>query len=373
MDTVMSRRFLQSEFWARFKSAHGWKPLFFTVTEGDSVAPLDGYGAETDGKETLTVLVRSFSLKLKRFSLAYIPMAPETGAISLQELPSYFQRLQKLASALKAFLPRDTLFVRFDPPIDFANLDDRKLAQKIPAQHGLTKICKSNVDIQPPDTVLLALDKDEEALLAAMKSKWRYNIRLAAKKGVAVSRHYATDSDFEEMFGHFYDLFQQTSERDGVSFHGRDYYLDLLWRGAPARTEGEKQPLITLYLAKHENDYLAGIITLFCEREAVYLYGASGNVKRNFMPAYLLQWTAIQDARKYGCPVYDFYGMPPTDDENHPMHGLYLFKTGFGGAIVHRLGSFDVALKPLTYKLYILAERLRAWFFKKARKKFRRR
>ena len=361
----MARRFLQTEFWARFKGAHGWKPLFFTVGADDALSPVADYGACGDNTETLTVLVRSFSVKVKRFSLAYIPMAPEFLPAG-QELEPYYLRLQRLASALKPFLPRNTLFVRFDPPIDFTNIDARKAAQNdIRRVQGLSKICKSTVDIQPPDTVLLALDKSEEDLLAAMKSKWRYNIRLAAKKGVEVSRHYASDSDFDECFTHFYDLFQQTSERDGVSFHGRDYYLDLLRRSASAS-------VITLYLAKHENDYLAGIITLFCEREAVYLYGASGNIKRNFMPAYLLQWTAIQDAKKYGCPVYDFYGMPPTDDENHPMHGLYLFKTGFGGTIVHRPGSFDIPLKPLSYRLYTAAERLRAWFFKKVRKKFHR-
>ena len=156
-----------------------------------------------------------------------------------------------------------------------------------------------------------------------------------------------------------------TSKRDGVSFHNKSYYIDLLKRGCPS---SEKRPLISLYLAKHEDDYLAGIITLFCPREAVYLYGASGNIKRNLMPAYLLQWTAIQDAKKAGCPVYDFYGMPPTADEKHPMHGLYLFKTGFGGAIVHRPGSYDVKLLSV-YNLYIAAERLRAWWHKKALKK----
>ena len=91
------------------------------------------------------------------------------------------------------------------------------------------------------------------------------------------------------------------------------------------------------------------------------------------MPAYLLQWTAIQDAKRYGCPVYDFYGMPPTDDPSHPMHGLYLFKTGFGGTIVHRPGSFDVPVRPVMYKAYIVAERMRAFIFKKLVKKLHRR
>ena len=82
------------------------------------------------------------------------------------------------------------------------------------------------------------------------------------------------------------------------------------------------------------------------------------------MPAYLLQWTAIQDAKEYGCLTYDFYGMPPTDDENHPMHGLYLFKTGFGGKNTHRPGSFDAILNKNDYRLYAAVENLRAFYYK---------
>ena len=88
------------------------------------------------------------------------------------------------------------------------------------------------------------------------------------------------------------------------------------------------------------------------------------------MPAYAVQWTAIQDAKEYGSKIYDFYGIPPTAQEGHPMHGLYLFKTGFGGREVHRPGSFDIPLKKL-YSLYTTAEKLRAFYHKTFLKKIR--
>ena len=88
------------------------------------------------------------------------------------------------------------------------------------------------------------------------------------------------------------------------------------------------------------------------------------------MPAYLLQWTAMQDAKKYGSQYYDMYGMPPTDDENHPMHGLYLFKTGFGGKNIHRPGSYDVPTS-FFYSFYNRGEKLRAFWHKKLMKKIR--
>lgn len=361
--TVQDARFLQTHFWAEFKGAHGWKPYYF-YTDKACTAVFAQNAFNEQQKEALfplTVLVRAFSVGIKTFSLAYIPMAPEVNDSPLQD---YFLALGKLSLLLKPFLPKNTLFVRFDPPVDFEQLEECEAFKKNVRAHkkGTYILQKSPVDIQPPDTVLLSLNKSEDDLLSQMKSKWRYNIRLAAKKGVLITKHFACDADFGEAFEHFFKLFEQTSARDGVRFHGKEYYRDLLTRGSKISMEGA--PLITLYLAKHENDFLAGIITLFCKREAVYLYGASGNVKRNYMPAYLLQWTAIQDAKKYGCPVYDFYGMPPTANEHHPMHGLYLFKTGFGGTIVHRPGSFDVPLKA-GYRIYIFAEKVRAWWHKK--------
>jgi hypothetical protein len=130
---------------------------------------------------------------------------------------------------------------------------------------------------------------------------------------------------------------------------------------SPGKAE---KPLVTLYIASHEGSDLAAIITLFTKDEAIYLYGCSSNEKRNLMPAYLVQWTAICDAKKFDSKIYDFYGIPPTNDEGHPMHGLYLFKTGFGGKLVHRPGTFDVPLSAM-YGFYTMAEKLRAVYHKK--------
>ena len=303
-------------------------------------------------------------------------MAPEfTGDITNQDdKDKYTLLLNKIALQLKEFIPSNTICVRFDPPVDFTNLQQRDDFASSFNQNAKKLNCnikKSPTAVQPPDTTILDLTKSEDELMTGMKNKWRYNVRLAAKKGVEVKCFTQNQEGFSEAFEEFFKLFEITSKRDGVNFHGKDYYIDLLTKSAEYQKTDKNSPLVKLYIAKHENDYLAGIITLFCEREAVYLYGASGNVKRNLMAAYLLQWTAIQDAKKYGCPCYDFYGMPPTNDENHPMHGLYLFKTGFGGAIIHRPGSYDAILNNHNYNLYIKAEKLRAFWFRKVVKKLK--
>ena len=365
------QRFLQTEFWANFKGRHGWKTYFF-IFDKENVSRVDSFKDCKENEKCLSVLVRSFSLKIKKFSIAYIPMSPEFSSNEENLWQKFSNELESISKKIFKFLPQNTICIRFDTALDFENLEERnnfianaKLFFKQKANKENFRIEKTATDIQPPDTVLLSLLESEKKNLSEKKSKWRYNIRLAAKKGVEVKSYSAKDAGFPSAFEEFFKLFMQTSERDGVQFHQKNYYLDLLNSSA----ETPNAPVVRLYLAKHEADVLAGIITLFCKKEAVYLYGASGNIKRNFMPAYLLQWNAICDAKKFGCPVYDFYGCPPEENKNHPMHGLFLFKTGFGGKLIHRPGSFDVVLKKNWYAFYKTAEKLRAWFYKNLKKK----
>ena len=366
-------RFLQSPFWAQFKSAHGWKAERYSVT-----AVKDSHSSVC----TMSVLVRTFSKACFHFSIAYIPMAPELSFCTnekpdtdsaVEKLGEYASLLAELSRALKTFLPAQTLCVRFDIPLDFYTCEDRDFY--VTALTDFSKdaklgLKKTRTDIQPPDTVLLDLQPSPDDMLARMKPKWRYNIKLAEKKGVQVTAYHAGDAGFDAALDVFYGLYETTAKRDGIAIHTKEYYRNLLESSKAGHAENADVPLVTLYIASHENDSLAAIITLFCKREAVYLYGASGNVKRNLMPAYLLQWTAVNDAKVYGSPVYDFYGMPPTDDEHHPMHGLYLFKTGFGGTIVHRPGSVDIPTDGL-YRLYTAAENMRAFWHKKVLKVIR--
>jgi lipid II:glycine glycyltransferase (peptidoglycan interpeptide bridge formation enzyme) len=208
---------------------------------------------------------------------------------------------------------------------------------------------RAGADVQPPDTVLIDLSGDEEALLAGMKPKWRYNARLALKRGVQVRR--AGGEGLEA----FYALLKETARRDGIAVHGIEYYRTLFSHSRDSLPEAD----VRLYLAAHEGDVLAGIMTLFRGREAVYLYGASSDRKRNLMAPYALQLKAMEDARLAWCAEYDLLGIPPREDPDHPMAGLYRFKTGFGGRIVHRIGSWDLAYRPLAYRLFRAAETLR--------------
>ena len=359
--------FLQTPFWCEFKSRHGWTYRCFALQ-------IEYEGEQNDYE--VSVLNRDFAKG--KFSIAYIPLFPklpfDTEQVSANDQTIEFGAfLHDIAMALKPELPSNTIAIRFDPDVAFDDLMEcyaYNKGLKIVSFADKLGLRKNNVDIQPPDTTLVDLTGTEEEILEKMHSKWRYNIRLSAKKGVVVNKYDGKSLNLSEKIDKFYQLTKETNARDGNSSHAKDYYLDLIRSSATEREQGKDVPQINLYIAEHEGEEIAAIMTLFSHDEAIYLYGASSNHKRNLMPNHLLQWTAMKDAKTYGSKYYDMYGMPPEgEDENHPMHGLYMFKANFGGRIIHRIGSWDMPLKPVYYSLYGFAESLRAFWFKKVVKK----
>ena len=360
--------FLQTPFWCEFKARHGWTYRRFSLQ-------IEYEDAQNDFE--VSVLNRDFAKG--KFSIAYIPLFPklpfDTQQISANDQTIEFGAfLHDIAMALKPELPSNTIAIRFDPDVAFDDLMEcyaYNKGLKIVSFADKLGLRKNNVDIQPPDTTLVDLTGTEEEILEKMHSKWRYNIRLSAKKGVVVNKYDGKSLNLSEKIDKFYQLTKETNARDGNSSHAKDYYLDLIRSSAEEREQGKDVPQINLYIAEHEGEEIAAIMTLFSHDEAIYLYGASSNHKRNLMPNHLLQWTAMKDAKAYGSKYYDMYGMPPEgEDENHPMHGLYMFKANFGGRIIHRIGSWDMPLKPI-YRLYCTAENLRAFWYKKVIKKLK--
>jgi len=341
--------FMQSPFWARFKTKTGWKA--FIASPRSDTEPL--------GRD-LVVLVRPLGLG---FYFAYVPHGPredgfgENAGLRLESLGS------AIIDAIGPELGGRILFLRFDLAWDRATEAGANLLESVDG--GKSRIRRGTA-VQVPDTVILDIEKPEEGILAGMKPKWRYNIKLAEKKGVEVSE------EGPEALDVFYSLYLETAKRDGIAIHPLSYYRALFEMGENSRGyEGETKPQLSVWVARYEGEPIASIITLFFGKRATYLYGASSGEKRNLMPAYALQWRAIQVARARGCADYDFFGIPPDDRPDHPMAGLYLFKTGFGGQIVHRVGCIDYPASPLAYRLFRAAESMRLVWYKKIKKLLR--
>lgn len=404
--------FLQTPFWCEFKARHGWSYSRYEVKvcfEQKYLDELKMQGCEKspftnqDFSKTFEMAVLNRSFVKSFFSIAYVPLMPSllfectnesviekvladdennvcvvkedlvTAETQTIEFASF---LHELAQKLKEVLPKNTICIRFDPDVIFTNIEDRDLFNyglKTVAWADKLKIKKNKVDIQPPDSTQISLLESEEEILLRMHQKWRYNIRLSEKKGVVIKKYDGTSSEIDEKIDRFYELTKETTARDGNSSHAKSYYKDLILSSAKQLSEGKNVPKITLYIAEHEGQEIASIVTLFSKTESIYLYGASSNNKRNLMPNHLLQWTAIKDAKAYGSVYYDMYGMPPEGkNQNHPMHGLYMFKANFGGKNIHRIGSYDVPLK-IVYYVFELIEKARAFYHKVIIKKLKHR
>ena len=190
--------------------------------------------------------------------------------------------------------------------------------------------------IQPRYVFRLNVEgKTEEELLANFHQKWRYNIRLAERKGVTVR------ICGKEMVPAFSDLMLTTGVRDGFVTRKPEYFAAMLDNlGEHAR----------LYMAFDPNDTpIAGTLAIHYGDKVWYLYGASSNEHRNLMPNSLLQWRMIQWAVETNCRIYDFRGVSGDVSEDNPLYGLFRFKQGFGGDFTEFVGEMDLVLSPVIY------------------------
>jgi len=199
----------------------------------------------------------------------------------------------------------------------------------------------SSDQIQFKNTVLIDLNPSEEEMLARMKQKTRYNIRLAEKKGVLVR------IGTQEELATLYKMYAETSVRDGFVIRDEGYYRSV-WQTFMSSQEPTCEPLI----AEVDSDPVAAIFVFYFVGRAYYVYGMSRNAHRERMPTYLLQWEAMKRAKVMGCGVYDLWGAPDVFNESDSMWGVYRFKEGLGGKVVRTLGAWDFAPNPFWYTMY---------------------
>ena len=197
----------------------------------------------------------------------------------------------------------------------------------------------SSDQIQFRNTMRSDLRPDESVILAAMKSKTRYNIRLAERRGVTVR------SAGLEGIETALDLYRETGERQGFAIRALDYYRDA-WSSWLRAGRAE------VLLAECEGRVLAAAIPVRFGGTAWYLYGASSDQMREVMAPYAVMWAAIQWARSSGCHDFDWWGGPETADPADPLWGVYRFKLGFGARLDDQAGAWDFPSRRVSNAIY---------------------
>jgi peptidoglycan pentaglycine glycine transferase (the first glycine) len=315
---------LQSWAWGDLKARHGWTPTRVLFLENKAVVA------------AAQILRRP--LPRTPFGVLYVPKGPALNFDDTELFARVLRALENLARQQRA------IFIKIDPDIRVTQSAASILRQRA------WRV--SDEQIQFHNTVTLNLARSEQEILAAMKPKWRYNIRLAEKKGVKIERPEIGDWKL------FYEMYAETSARDGFLIRSFEYYRDV-W--TTMQDAGQAQ----LFLARVAdsstarrpawNDSVAGIILFLFGKRAWYFYGASRGTHRDLMPNHLLQWEAMRWAKARGCIEYDFWGAPNVLCESAPMYGVYKFKMGFGGEFVERIAAHDFVVNFPLYWLYAVA------------------
>ncbi|RMG77832.1 MAG: peptidoglycan bridge formation glycyltransferase FemA/FemB family protein [Chloroflexi bacterium] len=314
---------LQLSAWGKLKSEFGWSTTQVTLQRQTEIIA----GAQ--------ILFRPLPFGLG--TMAYIPMGPYHTTAQIEK--PLWEKIDETAKEHQA------RFLKWEPGI--------YLPEDQPPDFKALGFIPSPQTIQPPRTILIDIRGDEDTILSRMNQGTRRKIRLGYKKGV---RFYpGTQADIAK----FTRMMQTTGTRNEFGVHAADYYH---------RAFELFPDQVALFMAEHDGDDLAGIMVFALGRYAIYLYGASSNIKRNLMATYGVQWEAIKWARERGCIYYDMWGIPDEDEatleaefENRSdgLWGVYGFKRGWGGEVVRSLGAWDKVYNPLIYNAYKLALRLR--------------
>jgi lipid II:glycine glycyltransferase (peptidoglycan interpeptide bridge formation enzyme) len=294
VQTAPAGCFMQSWAWADFKELEGYKTfryglfykqelvggcIFYFYPHPNKANLLIAPGApllpEKLEKEGMQILVKEAA-----------SLAKKIGAVALRIEPLWQQKLDCLAGFMRA-----------------------------PA------------DLLPSETLLIDLRLTETEMLAIMKPKGRYNLRLSWRHGVETE--FRTDS---QAIPAFYDIFWETVKRQ--QFFGEPYkfFINLCQTLFKAN-------IAEIGFAIWQGKILAAIFVVYWGDRATYLYGGRSFEHPEVMATYSLHWAAMQRAKSRGCTFYDFYGF--THDPNHSYAKFSRFKSQFGGVPVTTIGAHD--------------------------------
>lgn len=307
---------LQNPKWAEFKKDLGWEIFEINKT-----------------------FVLGRKLPYINQKMLYVP---EYSVSNSDDLTALIPELTKLAHQQKAFFVRLEIF-------ELATGEKSQAILNILKQSGFVK---SFEEVQPEWRQIINLNLSETELLAQMKPKGRYNIKIARENGVAITHCSGNNEQAGEMINRFHKLYSTTSQRHDFSGRGQDYFLKL------AKHLGDK---IEIFVASQNNQDLAGLILLLENDMALYLYGGSNSVNSAIMAPYLLHFEAMLWAKNQGAKIYDLIQISPQNDSGakHTYDGITQFKTRFGGQSIQLIGSYDLILKPIWYRIFSLLEKSR--------------
>lgn len=220
------------------------------------------------------------------------------------------------------------------------------------AMKQLSNLKVSSHPLFPTWTQILDLTKTEDELIKSFHSKTRYNVRLAEKKGVVI-KEMSNDKGFEI----FSKLYFDTCKRQKYFGHTPEYH-QIIWNNL-------KKDFAHILIAFYNDVPLASYELFYFKNILYYPYGGTSIEYRNLMASNLLMWEAIKLGKKLGATKFDMWGsLGPNYDATDPWSGFTRFKEGYGTKFTEFVGSYDLVINPLLYKIYNTVYSLREIYLK---------
>lgn len=371
---------LQLTKWAETKTLTGWYSKRIAV------------GEEGEVKGVAQLLFKKVP-KLP-YTLCYISRGFVTDYSNKLALETLLEYAMQIAKEEKAYA------IKIDPDVEVdKGADALTNLRSLGFKHKGFKEGLSKDYIQPRMTMITPIEKSDEELIQSFERRNRSKVRLALKRGTTVER------SNREGLKTFANLMQITGERDGFLTRDISYFQNIYDAMNPdgdaelflvklepkpvledlredlSQLEQEKvklaekkqdkktlnkindvnnkivkiQELIEdmekLELSHPEGIYLSGALLMFAGNKSYYLYGASSNEYRDFLPNHHMQFAMMQYAREHGATTYDFGGTDNDPDKDSDHYGLWTFKKVWGTYLSEKIGEFDYVLNKPLYQL----------------------
>ncbi|MFA7170213.1 MAG: peptidoglycan bridge formation glycyltransferase FemA/FemB family protein [Candidatus Paceibacterota bacterium] len=310
------KTFCQSWNWGNFNESMGDTVWRFGIFEEDE----------------LIAVFQTLKIKAKRGVFLFVPHGPvilkgETKKI-IEEILVHLKDLGR---------KEKVAFIRFSPILE-KNKDNVKIFKDLGFRNA-------PIHMHPELTWELNISLDEEEVLKGMRKTTRYLVK-QGEKNKEINIVKGTDDEALEDF-----------ERVYLETASRQSFTPFSFKYLKKEVEAfEKDGEVVIFSGKYNGETVSSAIIIYYSNIAFYHQGASSLKYPKIPVSYLLQWEVIKEAKRRNCRLYNFWGVVPESNKNHPWAGLSLFKKGFGGQEKEYVKTQDYPMTPLYWLTYVFEE-----------------
>ena len=308
----------QSRMWAQYKQKVGWRPFLLSWANNESL------------KAVCLLLHRSIA-GLPFGGILYAPRGPVLDYAS-PEAPHIFS---EILARLVHFARLRCSVVRVSPDVEHSVT---WVTDKL-SEMGFRK---AKQPVQHTTTLRLSLEAEIPEIIGRMEKGRRYWVRRFEKNG---DGWLFDDDNSAKSLANFHHMYTQSMARaagDPKSLDDMAVMHDTL---APLSHS-------FVFIARYKGRPVAGAEIVGIGERLWYLYG--GSAKEDNVPGgggVFLHWQIIKWAKEHGYVEYDLQGIPDELNTNNPLHGVYLFKRGWGGKKIRLIGEYDYSPYPFLGKI----------------------